>query len=133
MGIHTWFLKSKELHLKYNALCDKLDAAERCDIYLEHDDFIKLEQESEALRQANKTDYHDVFRTNKRNSDGTYTDDVISSREECFEWIEKPENHVHFKHTMFDTDEQEQENKKKAIRQLNQFWDEYPDGIIYFG
>lgn len=123
MGQHTWFLKDKKLYLKQKELYDKLDDFDRDEIYSEIDE----------IDDQNDAGYCDLFRTGKRNEDGTYTDDVIYSRKECFEFINNPENMVSFKSTIFDTDEQEKLNREYSINKLNEFWDIYPDGVIYFG
>ena len=133
MGQHTWFLKSKELYLKQNELYDKLDKFENNEIYLDDLELLQINTEIDEIDEQNDTEYHDLFRTGKRNEDSTYTDDVIFSKKECFEWIDKPENCVSFKNTVFDTDEQEKINREYSINKLNEFWDKYPDGVIYFG
>ena len=133
MGQHTWFLKSKELYLKQNELYEKLDKFENGEIYLDDLELLQLNTEIDEIGEQNDTDYHDLFRTGKRNEDGTYTDDVIFSKKECFEWIDKPENFVSFKNTIFETDEQEKINREYSINKLNEFWGKYPDGVIYFG
>ena len=133
MGQHTWFLKDKELYLKQNELYKKLDSFENYEIYLDDLELYQLNSEIEDIDKENKADYHDLFRTSKRNVDGTYTDDVIFSSKECFEWIDKPENLVSFKNTVFETDEQEKVNREYSINKLNEFWDKYPNGVIYFG
>ena len=133
MGQHTWFLKSKELYLKQNELYEKLDSFEECEIYLDDMELYQLNHQIDEIDKENRAEYHDLFRTSKRNSDGTYTDDVIFSKAECFEWINNPDNGVSFKNTVFDSHEVEMENKEWAIVELNKFWSEYPDGVIYFG
>jgi hypothetical protein len=133
MGQHTWFLKSKELYLKQNKLYDKLDKFEKNEIYLDDLELLQINTEIDEIDEQNDAEYHDLFRTGKCNEDGTYTDDVIFSNKECFEWIDKPENCVSFKNTVFDTDEQEKINREYSINKLNEFWDKYPDGVIYFG
>jgi hypothetical protein len=133
MGQHTWFLKSKELYLKQNELYDKLDKFENNEIYLDDLELLQINTEIDEIDEQNDAEYHDLFRTGKRNEDSTYTDDVIFSKKECFEWIDKPENYVSFKNTVFDTDEQEKINREYSINKLNEFWDKYPDGVIYFG
>ena len=133
MGQHTWFLKSKELYLKQNELYDKLDKFENNEIYLDDLELLQINTEIDEIDEQNDTEYHDLFRTGKHNEDNTYTDDVIFSKKECFEWINKPENCVSFKKTVFDTDEQEKINREYSINKLNKFWDKYPDGVIYFG
>lgn len=133
MGQHTWFLKSKELYLKQNELYDKLDKFENDEIHLDDLELLQINTEIDEIDKQNDAEYHDLFRTGKRNEDDTYTDDVIFSRKECFEWINKPENFVFFKTTIFDTDEQEKINREYSINKLNEFWNKYPDGVIYFG
>ena len=133
MGQHTWFLKSKELYLKQNELYDKLDKFENNEIYLDDLELLQINTEIDEIDEQNDAEYHDLFRTGKRNEDSTYIDDVIFSKKECFEWIDKPENLVSFKNTIFETDEQEKINREYSINKLNEFWDKYPDGVIYFG
>jgi hypothetical protein len=133
MGQHTWFLKSKELYLKQNELYEKLDSFEEGEIYLDDMELYQLNHQIDEIDKENDAEYHDLFRTSKRNEDNTYTDDVIFSRKECFEWIDKPKNLVSFKNTVFETDEQEKINREYSISKLNEFWDKYPDGVIYFG
>lgn len=133
MGQHTWFLKSKELYLKQNELYEKLDKFENNEIYLDDLDVLQINTEIDEIDEQNDAEYHDLFRTGKRNEDNTYTNDVIFSRKECFEWINKTENYVSFKNTVFETDEQEKINREYSINKLNEFWDKYPDGVIYFG
>lgn len=132
MGQHTWFLKSKELYLKQKGLYNKLDKFRKNEIYLDDLELLQINAQIDEIEEQNDTEYHDVFRTGKRNEDKTYTDDVIFSKKECFEWIAKPENFVSFKSTKFDTDEQEKINREYSISKLNEFWDKYPDGVIYF-
>lgn len=132
MGQHTWFLKSKELYLKELDLYKKLDKFEENEIFLCDDEIREINAEIDNIENENRTNYHDVFRTNKRNIDNSYTDDVIFSKEECFHWINEPDNHVYFRNTVFDTDEQEQKNREYSLKLLNEFWDKYPNGVIYF-
>ena len=133
MGQHTWFLKDKELYLKQNNLYEKLDLFENDEIYLDDLEVLQLTTEIDEIDKENDAEYYDLFRTSKRNEDNTYTDDVIFSRKECFEWINKLENLVSFKNTVFETDETEKINREYSIKKLNEFWDKYPNGVIYFG
>jgi hypothetical protein len=133
MGQHTWFLKSKDLYLKEEELNRKLELFENDEIYLNDMEVYQLNKEIDYIEESNDSEYHDIFRTNKRNENKTYIKDVIFSREECFEWIKNPENCVSFKNSVFDTDEQENINRECAFKDLNEFWDKYPDGVIYFG
>lgn len=115
MGQHTWFRKSKELYLKSQEIYKKLDDAENGIIYLDDLELLQLNSEVDKIYEENDTEYHDLFRTNKRNEDGTYTDDVIFSKEECDKWIK--DNNIIVTHS----------------DELSKFWEEYPDGVIYFG
>ncbi len=133
MGQHTWFLKSRELYWKQKELYEKLDKFENNEIYLDDLELLKINTEIDEIDENNDAEYHNLFRTAKRNEDNTYTDDLIFSRKECFEWINKSENFVSFKNTVFDTDEQEKINREYSIKKLNEFWDKYPDGVIEFG
>jgi hypothetical protein len=38
-----------------------------------------------------------------------------------------------FKYSVFDNEEKENINRVDAIKFLNEFWDKYPDDVIYFG
>lgn len=120
MGQHTWFEKDKELFLKEDELHEKIYLFEKGEIWLDELDLYQINSEIEEIRRKNKTEYYNLFRTNKRELDGTYINDKIFSREECFKWINDKENKVTF------------ENKEKDIKQLNEFWDKYPNGVIYF-
>lgn len=133
MSQHTLFLKSKSLYYDLQKLYEKLDKFEKNEISLSDAELNKIQHKIDLIECNNKTDYDDLFRTNKRNEDNTYLDTVITSREECFEFINNPENLVSFKHTITDTDVQEKINRKKAIKEINQFWKQYPWGLIYFG
>lgn len=53
---------------------------------------------------------------------GAVYSDIITSKKQCFEYINNPANQCYFKYY-----------KKLAIKHLNEFWDLYPDGLIYFG
>jgi hypothetical protein len=133
MGQHTWFIKNKELFLKQNELYEKLDAFEENKIYLDNMELLQINAEIDEIDKHNRTDYHDLFRTVKRNEDGSYTDDVIFSKEDCFKWLEINVNTISFKHCYWETNEQEAKYKQEALIRLNKFWDEYPNGVIYFG
>lgn len=120
MGCHTWFLKDKELYLKRAEINKRMEML-KWDAEYDTVEYDRLFDEAFNLRLKNKTEYHDLFRTTKLTNDGYYTDDVIYSREDCFKWINNPNNKVYF------TD------VELAVRKLNEFWDEYPNGVIEFG
>ena len=112
MGQHTWFVKDKANYLKLQELNKKLYAFEIDEIYLDELELLQLNHEADELYEQNKTEYHDVFRTNKRKSNDTYIDDVIFSRKECFDYISNEENKVNFRWTVF---EPEDAHKEEAI------------------
>jgi hypothetical protein len=118
MGQHTQCYKSKtrydELQLMYNTL-DKVDS---WDIYMDTAEKYALEATIDRLYdEAQDDDYYDVFRTNKREPDGTYTEDVIYGKAQCDKWLIDNKDLVYY----IDQD------------RLDKFWDEYPDGVITFG
>lgn len=137
MGQHTWFVKDKNKLFHISALNGKLIANANGDglngCYLDDIDIRQISFEIETLSNENKTEFHDVFRTTKKNNDGTYLDDIITSRKECLEWIENNIDSIYFngynnynvaeKHKMF----------KQIAEKINQFWDKYNDGAIHFG
>ena len=133
MGQHTWFLKDKETYLKLNEIYDKLDKHDLGEEWIDDMDRYHLESESTELYEKNQTDYHDLFRTNKRNEDRTYIEDVLYSYDETIKWIEYNKEFVSFSHTIFDSPEKIEENKKRCFDGLRKFWAEYPNGVIDFG
>jgi len=120
MGLHTWFLKSKELYLKQQILEDTLGFLELDDNCCENPEYFKLFQEIDDIEEENEADYHDLFRTNKRNDDGTYINEIFFSKKECFDWINNPKNEVYY------------QSKEDNLKQLNEFWEKYPNGVIFF-
>lgn len=133
MGQHTWFLKNKELFLKQKELFKKIEDFEENKIYLDDMELYQINYEINQIEEENNSEYHDLFRTSLRNDDGTYTDQIISSRKECLNFINDASNRVSFKRTFLETKEQEEENRKKALERINDFWDKYDNGIIRFG
>lgn len=122
MGLHTWFYKDRVLYDEAKELYNKLDKADEGEIYLDELESIQIYSRLDEIEKLNDADFHDCFRTNKRNEDGTYTDDVIYSKEECDKWLQDnvtyhfPENY-----------------KEKGLQLLNEFWKKYPNGVIDFG
>jgi len=122
MGLHTWFVKSKAVYLEQEELYKKL----------ENDTFDNLESytlgsEVDKLNKSNKAEYHDLFRTGVRNEEK-----ILSSLSETLVYILNPENNVSFKHTVFDTQLQELKYQEEALEKLQEFWEKYPEGLIYF-
>lgn len=127
MGQHTWFVKNKAAYLEQEELYERLENDYTGEFSYD------LNVEINKLEKENKTEYHDLFRTGKRNSDGTYTSDTLSSLAETLEWISNPENLVTFRRTVFDTQMQELKYQEEALIKLLEFWEKYPKGLIYFG
>ncbi|XAI97330.1 hypothetical protein [Leptolyngbya phage Lbo-JY46] len=117
MGQHTWFYKEKDKYLKMNELFEKADKAENYEDGYDELDAQSFYRQAEKLSEENESDYHNCFRTSKRNKDGTYTNDVIYSKKECDEWLESNKEFVY----------------SLDRESLDRFWDEYPNGVIEFG
>lgn len=117
MGQHTWFYKNKDKYLKMIELYEKSEKAENCEDGYDQSDAYAFEIEAEKLWEENESNYHDCFRTSKRNEDNTYIDDEIFSKKECYEWLENN------KETIYSIDDES----------LNKFWEEHPNGVIVFG
>lgn len=117
MGQHTWFYKDKTLFQEDYGIGEKLDKHETGEIWLDDMEIYQLNSRSEEINKLNSTNYHDVFRTSKRNLDGTYTDDKIYSQKECAQWL------IDNKETVFYLNQE----------LLNKFWEEFPNGVIEFG
>lgn len=133
MGQHTWFLKDREVSNKMNELFLKLDAHDEGEIYLDDIELLQIETLLNSLDETNETEYHDLFRTDKRQNDGSYIEEELTSLKQTLEWIKNPANKVSFKRVYNNTDEEEQMYRKEAIQQIHEFWDKYPNGIIRFG
>lgn len=122
MGLHTWFVKSKATYLELEELYEKLD-----NDYTGEFSY-NLNVEMNKLEKENETEYHDLFRTGVRNEEK-----ILSSLSETLVYILNPENNVSFKHTVFDTQLQELKYQEEALEKLQEFWEKYPEGLIYFG
>lgn len=133
MGCHTWFYKDKILLNRQLELLNKKYMHELGKIYLEYEELMQLDFEIEGIRRKIETPYHDLFRTSKRNPDGSYINVLLFSFKDCLHFINDPNNKVTFKHTVWESDEQEELNKKKSMDLLREFWWNYPDGVIKFG
>lgn len=117
MGQHTWFYKDRDKYLKMKELYEKVDKAENYEDGYDELDAEDFYDEAEKLNEENKADYHDCFRTSKRNNDRSYIDDIIFSKKECDEWLKNN------KETIYHLDKE----------CLDRFWEEYPNGVIEFG
>ena len=122
MGTHTWFVKSKELYLKAEELIDKLVLIESCFDKNTQSEILELESEIEYIEKQNESEYHDLFYINKK-----VADTIISSKEECFEFINN--NDIFYARSSFNSDD---EAKEYWLSQLEDYWNKYPNGLIYF-
>lgn len=118
MGQHTWFFKNKTHYSLQKEIDRKWTSFDDGEIYLDDLEQSQLfEKEKELNKLNNYSEYHNCFRTSKRNEDKTYIEDEIFSKKECNEWLE--EN----KDTIYYIDKED----------LDKFWEKYPEGVINFG
>lgn len=123
MAIHTWFVKSKELHLKSEELNDKLDLIESCLDKNTQSEILELESEIEYIEEQNESEFHDLFRINNKKD----ADAIITSKQECFDFINN--NDIFYARSSFNSDD---EAKEYWLSQLDEYWNKYPNGLIYF-
>jgi hypothetical protein len=121
MGCHTLFYKDKEEYLNLEKIEEQDD--------LEEELLDKLYTELNCFKEG----FHDLFRTNKRQSNGEYPEDMLTSYKETIRWIENPDNKVTYLYRSIDTSEEIQMYKKECYKKLKQFWSKYPNGLIIFG
>ena len=124
MGTHTWFFKSKDLYFKSNEISDKLDFIETCCDKNKQSEIIELESELEYIEDQNECEYHDLFRISNKK----YVNTIITSRDECFDFINN--NDIFYARAGFNSDN---EAKEYWLSELEDFWKKYPNGLIYFG
>jgi len=117
MGQHTWFYRDKKIYDECASMHDTLDKVETGELLMPDNEYQEMNAKVEELSDTNKTDYHDLFRTWKREPSGEYTHDVIYSKEQCMSWLKENYDNV----------------GKVNINMLNKFWEEFPDGVIDFG
>lgn len=123
MGQHTWFKKNKKLYEEQMNLYKKLYSHEIGKINLDENELKSLHMQINAIDKENEVkQFNNIFRTSKRDENNCYIDEVIVSRKQCLEWIEDEKNLVRFSFP-----------KDEVIQKINEFWDKYPDGLIYFG
>jgi hypothetical protein len=120
MGQHTWFYKNKEERKKELELWEKLDKHDTGEDWLDYLEIDQINNQINLIRKANDSEYHDLFRTNKRNPDRTYTDDSIESEEDCYKWLKDNKEFVY-------------SYNKEDEKILKEFWTKYPNGAIDFG
>ena len=134
MGLHTWFHKDKKIYDEIEELYNELDKHENYEIYLDDIELLQLNTKIDKLEDINKANYHDCFRTSKREvGNDEYTLDKIYSKYQCEKWLDDNKDSVYFSSTIFDTPEQIEKYTKYGLEQIDKFWYEYPDGVIDFG
>jgi hypothetical protein len=101
----TWFLKSKDLYLKQELLYDKLEVIGVTESEIESIEYEIDRIDDEIILEIG--DYHNLFFIDE------YQDTLLSSKEECLDWIGNTEN-VRFRNFVF------------------KFWESYPDGLVLF-
>ena len=126
MSISTYFYKNKELYLKLSEIFDNVDSGVLVIDDESYNNYDKQDNEN-TLRE-----FHNIFRTWKRDADGHDTYDIITSKEECFKWLEDNASFVSYKNNCWETSDVEAERKAVCFDKLNKFWKEYPGGCISF-
>jgi len=120
----TWFLKSKDLYLKQELLYDKLEVIGVTESEIESIEYEIDRIDDEIILEIG--DYHNLFFIDE------YQDTLLSSKEECLDWIGNTEN-VRFRNFVFEGKElNEDQNKKICLNRLDKFWESYPDGLVLF-
>jgi hypothetical protein len=113
---NTWFYSDRKVFFKVKDLYIKLSDNED-DKSLSDSELNEIFKKIDYYESLISTDFHNCFITTKRNENGTHIDDIILSRQECIEWIQKNKSTI----TKIDS------NK------IEEFWDRYPNGVIDFG
>ena len=120
----TWFLKSKYLYLKQELLYDRLEVIGVTESEIESIEYEIDRIDDEIILEIG--DYHNLFFIDE------YQDTILSSKEECLDWIGNTEN-VRFRNFVFEGKElNEDQNKKICLNRLDKFWESYPDGLVLF-
>lgn len=133
MGQHTRFYKDQDKYNTIQELYKKIESHDSGENWLHDYELRGIEETIETLENEIETNYSDVFRSNKKESDGSYSIDVIYSEEACYKWIEDNKDLVSFAYTIFDSLEDIEKYKKRAYEILKEFWNKYPNGCIDFG
>lgn len=107
MGQHTWCYKSKQIQKEMDEIYDEYEKTSDSSILEKYDE----------LFDSNESEFHDIFRTWKKQEDDTYLEIQLNSREETLRWIDENMEFIDYLN----------------IDKVNEFWDKYPDGFIEFG
>ena len=117
MGTHTWFVKDGDVHVGYLRDRDKMNSdTTAIEAYLEW---------RKIYHGDNKADeYLNLFRVRANEKNWESIDEIcLRSYEETLKFIENPEYETVEGDYPWD----------EGMRLLKQYWEEYPNGLIYFG
>lgn len=98
MGCHTWFFKDAKLAEISDDLTD------------------------EEFQDNCVDEFHNIFRYDVRNDDGTYSDKRLLSKDETLQFFIDEDEYIQWTRP-----------KHKALNSIYAFWEHYPDGVIEFG
>lgn len=112
MGQHTWFYKTKEFIEEEEEEIYEIITSDNYNS--SHVHYLIRE---EYIDEQKQTEFHDCFRTSKREKNGEYCLDKIFSKEECDKWLKENSEYV------YDLNQES----------LDKFWQKYPNGYIEFG
>lgn len=114
---NTWCYSDKKIYFKVKELYQKIYDNDNHITKLNEKELNSIWKKIEHYDELIKTNFNNCFITTKRKNDGTYIDDVITSKKECIEWIENNKKYI----------------SKIDLYKVNEFWDKYPNGVIDFG
>ena len=126
MSISTFFYKNKELYLKLSDIFDNVDSGI---LVIDDDSYNNYDKQD---NENTLREYYNIFRTWKRDADGHATSDIITSKEDCFKWLEDNASFVSYKNCLWENSEVEDKRKARCFQKLKEFWKEYPKGCISF-
>jgi hypothetical protein len=115
MGTHTWFTKDGNLHLEY---IEKRDSFNDDTTLGEYNKWMTIHSENED------DDYFNLFRASGPQDNWEYLDNVyLRSYEDTMEFINNPYHQVR----------EGDYSWEEGMRLLKEYWEKYPNGLIYFG
>jgi hypothetical protein len=118
MGCHTWFVKDGDVQLE---LWKQLSMFTDDTPYKEFDDWNER-RKNNRIEDDNK--YLNLFRVRGNENNWETIDEIyLRSYEETIKFIENPEYETVEGDYPWD----------EGMRLLKQYWEEYPNGLIYFG
>jgi len=117
MGIHTWFVKDADVHIEYMKERDKMANGD-ITAYEAYEKWSKIYHDDNEAEE-----YFNLFRASG-GDDWDYLESfLLRSYEETIEFIANPYNEVRKGDYPWE----------EGMRLLKQYWEEYPNGGIYFG